>query len=310
MLRQYGSWLRDAGVAWYQDNAMRMSSSIAYYALLSLAPTLLLAVSFAGFFMGDQEARSRVADLLTTRLGDKAGAAVESIIVATDDAEESGLGTFLGFLMLFIGASGVFGELQSAMNTIWKVAPRPGRGLWAMLRARFFCFAMVGSVAVLLLALLVVGALLALLGARIGSLPGGVVVWQVVDFSLSLIAVAALFAITYKIVPDVQIPLRDVWPGALLTALMFAVGELGIGLYLSYWAVPKPTGAAGALVVLVIWVYYSGQILFYGAEFTKVRATARGVPIVPRKYAMRTPGADAVEARSGFERAQRTNSRV
>lgn len=310
MLKQFGTWLREAGVAWYQDNAMRMSSSIAYYALLSLAPTLLLAVSLAGMFVGDEEARGRVADLLTTRLGEKAGAAVESIIVATDDPQDSGIGTLLGFLMLFIGASGVFAELQSAMNTIWKVEPRPGRGLWAMLRARFFCFAMVGSVAVLLLALLLLGALLALLGARIGELPGGVLVWQVVDFSLSLVAVAVLFAITYKVVPDVKISLRDVWPGALLTACMFALGELAMGVYLTYWAVPKPTGAAGALVVLVIWVYYSGQILFYGAEFTKVRATARGVAIVPRKYAMRTPGTEASEVRSGIERPQRTNSRV
>lgn len=286
-MRQFRTWLRDAAVAWYNDNAMRMSSSIAYYALLSLAPLLLLAVSIAGMFLGDEAARGHVADTLTKRLGDEAGLAIESIIGAAKDPMESGISTGVGLFMLFIGASGVFGELQSAMNTIWEVHPRPGRGLFGLVRDRFVCFAMVGSVALLLLVLLLVGALMAVIGTRLGDLPGGVTLWQAVDFGLSLVNVSVLFALTYKTVPDVKIPVREVWPAALLTTLMFAFGEFALGIYLRLSAVPKPYGVAGSFVVLVTWVYYSGQILFYGAEYTKVRAAARGVKIPPRRHAVR-----------------------
>jgi len=197
-------------------------------------------------------------------------------------------------VIIVIGASGAFSELQSAMNTIWEVAPRPRRGLRGLVRDRCVCFAMVGSVAVLLFVLLVIGALLAVLGTRIGTLPGGIVLWQVVDFALSVIAVTVLFAVSYKTVPDVIIPFAEVWPGAVLTAFLFVLSELALGAYVKYSMVPKPHGAAGAVIVLVMWVYYSGQIFFYGAEFTKVRVATRGVRVPARRHAVRVvPGTEA-----------------
>jgi membrane protein len=265
-----------------------MSSSLAYYALLSVAPLLLLTVSIAGWFLGESTARQHVAKILSTRLGEEAEVAIAAFLDYAGDPTDSLWGTIFGLFMLVVGASAAFTELQFAMNTIWEVAPRPGRGLWGMVHDRWVCYVMVGGVALLLLGLLLIGASMALIGNRIGELPGGLTLWLAVDYVLSVGSVAVLFALSYKLVPDVVIPLREVLPGAILAALMFAFGELVLGIYLEVWAAPKPQGAAGSIVVLVIWLYYSSQILFYGAEFTKVRAKARRVRIAPRPHAMRT----------------------
>lgn len=279
--------LWNAAKAWKRDNAVRLSSSLAYYALLSAAPLLLLAVSIAGWFLGEETARSHVAAFLASRLGEDAEASIQAFLDYASDPTDSVIGAIGGLLMLVVGASGGFAELQFAMNSIWGVTARSGRGLSGIVRDRCVCFAMVGGVAVLLLGLLLIGGVLALLGNQVGRLPGGVTLWRAVDFVLSIGAVTVLFALSYKVVPDVVLPLRDVLPGAALAAVMFALGELALGIYLDVWASPKPQGTAGSIVVLVIWIHYSSQILFYGAEFTKVRATARGVPIEPRRHAMR-----------------------
>jgi len=285
--RRYWALLREAGVSWCEDNASRMSSSLAYYTLLSITPIVLLVVSIAALFMGAAEAKARVVDTLSSRIGAGTGLAVESIVNGASDPGENILATLAGLFVLVAGASGVFGELHSAMNAIWLVEVRPGRGLFGMLYDRIVCFAMVGSVTLLLLLLLIAGALLALLGTRMGALPGGVFLWQLIDLSLSFIAATWLFAITYKTVPDVKIPYREIWPGALLTAGLFILGQVALDIYFSMSAVPKPYGAAGAIIVLVTWIYYSGQILFYGAEFTKVRVASRGVTVRLRTHAMR-----------------------
>jgi membrane protein len=264
-----------------------MSSSLAYYALVSVAPLLLLAVSIAGWFLGEPTARQQVAKILASRLGDEAEAVIEAFLDYASDPTDSLLGTSFGLLMLVVGASAAFSELQFAMNTIWDVTPRADRGFWGMVRDRLTCFAMVGGVALLLLGLFLIGGAMMLIGKYVGDLPGGLTLWIGVDFALSVLAVAVLFALSYKIVPDVVIPLREVWPGAMLAAAMFTLGEVALGIYLEVWAIPKPQGVAGSIVVLVIWLHYSSQILFFGAEFTKVRAKARGVRIQPRRQAVR-----------------------
>jgi len=279
--------LRDAGVNWHDDDAMRMSSSLAYYTLLSLAPLLLLAVSIAGLFLGDEAARGHIARSLASRFGEQAGVAIEAAIRSADEPAENILGAVTGILVLLVGASGVLGELQSAMNAIWQVEPRPGRGLRGMLRDRVVCYTMVGSVTLMLVGLLLAAALLTLLDKHVGKLPGGLRLWQTVDVVLSLVAIVLLFAVTFKTVPDVKLTFRDVWPGALLTGLMFVLGELALGYYFALSSSPNPYGAAGASIVLVTWAYYTGQILFFGVEFTKVRAAARGIEIRPRPHAIR-----------------------
>ena len=185
-------------------------------------------------------------------------------------------------LVLLFGASGVFGELQSALNTVWDVAPKPGRGVWGLVKDRFFSFTLVVGVAFLLLVSLVVSAGLTWAGQVFASsLPGGALVWQVLNFCISFAVVTALFALMFKTLPDVHIKWRDVWIGAGVTAGLFTLGKFLLGLYLGSAGVSSAYGAAGSIVALVIWVYYSSQVLLVGAEFTEVYARRYGSRITP-----------------------------
>jgi len=198
------------------------------------------------------------------------------------------LGTTIGVVVLLLGASGVFGELQATLDVIWGVEPKPGRGLWGTLKDRFVSFTMVLGVAFLLLVSLVVSAALSAAGHYFeSSLPGGEVVWQLLNAGISLSTLTVLFALIFKVVPDAEIRWRDVWTGAAVTAALFTIGKFALGLYLGKSTVASSYGAAGSLVALSVWVYYAAQILFVGAEFTSVQARRRGARI--------RPDADAVE---------------
>jgi membrane protein len=194
----------------------------------------------------------------------------------------------VGVVTLFIGASGVFGELQSSLNTIWGVKPKPGRAIWGGVKARFLSFTMVLGVAFLLLVSLVVSSVLSAIGERFSSaLPGGEALWQVVNFVFSLVSITVLFALIFKYIPDAEIKWRDVWLGAIVTAGLFTIGKVLLGLYLGKAAVGSSYGAAGSLIALVVWVYYAAQILFLGAEFTCVQARLHGREIRPSDDAVR-----------------------
>jgi membrane protein len=218
------------------------------------------------------------------------------------NAETPGTGvlsTILGLVVLLFGASGVFGELASALDIIWEVAPKPDRGIIGTIRDRLFSFAMVMGVAFLLLVSLILTTALAALGRFFEStLPGGEVAWQVLNFVLSFAIVSALFAITFKVVPDVKVPWRHVWVGAVMTAFLFSVGKFLIGLYLGKASIASSYGAAGSLVLLVVWVYYSSSILFFGAEFTRVYTFRRGGRTEPARGA--SPLTDEARAQMGM----------
>lgn len=265
---------------------MRLAAALAFYTLLSLAPMLVLAVSVAGLAFGEEAARGEILGQLQTMIGLEGAAAVQSVLAHAQAPESGIVGTVVGGGVLLFGASGVFGELQDSLNVIWEVQPKPGRGIKGFLRDRFFSFTLVLGVAFLLLVSLVISAALAAIGAVFSSrLPGGEALWQVINVLVSLATVTALFALIFKIVPDVSIHWRDVWIGAFVTAVLFTLGKLAIGLYLGRSSVASPYGAAGSVVVLVVWVYYSAQILFFGAEFTQVYARRFGSRIVPTKNA-------------------------
>jgi membrane protein len=207
---------------------------------------------------------------------------VETVVANAKSPASGTLATILGALALCVGATGVFGELQYSLNRIWEVKAKPGRGIWGEVKDRFFSFTMVLGVAFLLLVSLVLSAALSAVGRRFASaLPGGELVWQIVNFVFSFVMVTGLFALIYKVVPDAKIRWADVWPGALVTALLFTLGKSLLGIYLGKASVGSAYGAAGSLVVLVVWVYYSAQILFLGAEFTQVYARRRGSEIKP-----------------------------
>jgi membrane protein len=280
--------LKQTASDWLDDKAPRLAASLALYTLLSLAPLLILAVSVAALLFGEDAARGQIAQQLSGVLGDKGAVAVEAIL-ANAKAPSSGiLGTVVGLGIALFGASGVFGELQGTLNAIWDVDSKPGRGVWGFVHDRFFSFALVLGVAFLLLVSLVVSAGLAAVGAYFShTLPGGQDVWQVLNFVISLGVTTVLFALIYKVVPDVNIRWRDVWVGATATAVLFTLGKFLIGLYVGRSTVASPFGAAGSVVALVVWIYYSAQILFFGAELTQVYARQHGSKIEPTENAIR-----------------------
>ena len=282
--------LKETGEDFVDDNVTRLAGALAYFTLLSLAPLVVLAIAIAGLAVDQEALRGRLGTELGALVGPSGDAAIRAIVENAKAPSEGIVSSILGMVVLLFGASGVFGELQSALNTIWEVAPKPGRGIWGTIRDRLFSFAMVMGVAFLLLVSLILSAGLAAVGRFFEqSLPGGEAVWQVVNFLLSLGVVTSLFAVTFKVVPDAEVRWRDVWIGAFVTAFLFSVGKLLIGLYLGKSTVASSYGAAGSIVLLVIWVYYSSLILFLGAEFTQVYAKRFGSRIRPSENAVPLP---------------------
>jgi membrane protein len=295
---------------WSEDDATRLAAALAYYTVLSLAPLLVLAVAVAGLVFGDEAARGQIAKELSALVGPEAGAGIQTVLSHARKPGEGTWGSILGGAVLLFGASGVFGELQSALNTVWKVQPKPGRGVWGIVRDRFFSFTMVMGVAFLLLVSLIFSAALSAMGAFFSDLlPGGELLWQILNAGISIAVISLLFALLFKVVPDIEVAWRDVWPGAVCTALLFTVGKFVLGLYLGRASVASPYGAAGSLIVLVVWVYYAAQILFLGAEFTRVYAQWRGARIVPDEDAVAKPSAADVEAAKTPRQAGRLSAR-
>lgn len=274
--RELWQTLRAVGHEWDQDEVPRLAASLAYYALFSLAPLLVVAVGLVGLFFSREVARGEVVSQFQELIGRQGATAVEGFLAGADSPEASGWAALIGLATLLIGASGVFGELQVAMNTIWDVAPRPGAGWKLFLRRRFLSFAMVLGTGFLLLVSLLLSASLAAVGRQLVLLlPMVESYWANVDAVLGVALPALLFALIFKFVPDAEVQWRDVWVGALFTAMLFALGRSAIGYYLGRSAFDSTYGAAGSLVAVVAWVYYSAQILFLGAELTQVLESRR-----------------------------------
>jgi membrane protein len=275
---------------WWQDNCLRLAASLAYYTALSLAPLLLLIVGVAGLVLD----RGQVAHQLTTQLESLMGPAGRELvtsILATTSPQVGTIATVIGLITLFIGATAVFGELQSTMNLIWEVQPTPTggvwAGIWAWLRSRVFSLAIVFALAFLLLVSLVISAALASAAALFQG-PEQAVLSRILEMAVSLLVLTVVFTLLYKYVPDADIRWQDTWPGGLLTAGLFTLGKTAIGFYLGRASVGSAYGAAGSMVVLLVWVYYSALIMFFGAEFTHAWALQHG-GVTPQPHAI--PGA-------------------
>lgn len=285
-----GTLLEETGAQWSTDEAARLAASLALYTLLSIAPLLVIAVSVAGLVFGAEAARGQISAQIGTIVGPQAGEAIEALVANASTPSTGIISSIVSLVVVLFGASGVFGELQSALNRIWEVKPKPGRGIRGFVRDRFFSFAMVMGVAFLLLVSLVVSAALAsVTGVFKGVIPFPVL-WEVLNTLISIGVTGVLFALIFKLVPDVKVAWRDVWVGGLVTGILFGVGRIGLAWYVGRSATVSPFGAAGSLVALIVWVYYSAQILFLGAEFAQVYASRYGSRIVP------SPNAVAIDA--------------
>ena len=297
-LHAWWDLLKDTGRSWMEDKVPRLAAALALYTILSAAPLLVIVLAIAGLVFGqDQSVRQQLVEQLQALVGPDAGEALKTMIDHASQPGSSITAFLVGVVVLLVGASGVFAELQDALNTIWEVKPRPGSGLLQTLRDRFLSLAMVFGTGFLLLVTLVISTALAAL-TRFAGLAEVGVVGQVVNFLVSFIVVTLLFAMIYKFLPDVKVAWRDVWIGAVVTALLFDVGKVLIGLYLGHASVGSAYGAAGSLVVFVVWVYYSAMILFLGAEFTKVYANRFGSRIRPAANAV--PVTDEARAQQGL----------
>jgi membrane protein len=265
---------------WLEDKAPRLGAALAYYAIFSIPPLVLLVTNALGYiYHGDTGGvLARQAKLM---LGETTGQSLLQTLQAQGGNSAVSPGVF-GVALLLFGASGLFGQLQDAMNTIWEVQPKQGRGLLGIVQDRFLSFTMVLGTAFLLLTSLLLTAAIA---AVAHWLPSGEALGHILENAISLVVITFLFAMIFKILPDVEIAWADVWIGAMATAVLFLIGKILIGLYLGRASLGSSYGAAAPIIILLVWVYYSAQILFLGAEFTQVYANAYGSRVMPAKNA-------------------------
>ncbi len=282
-----GAIVLEAVRNWEVDNVSRLAAAISCYTLISIAPLGILAVAIAGAVFGQAAARGQIVTDISSMVGARAARAIETIILNAHNPGSGNWSTVLGIVVLLFGASGVFVELQSAMNTIWKVGPKAGQGVMTFIRHRFASFVMVLVVTLLLFTSLLLSAAFPFVGKYLtGTMLGGPLVWQSINIATSVAFASLLFALIFKVVPEVAVAWKYVWPGAFVTAILFTLGKLLLGFYIENSSVTTLYGAAGSLVALVIWVYCSSQIVFFGAELTEVYSRRVGTGIQPTEHAL------------------------
>jgi membrane protein len=285
----YWQLVKQSFTRWMEDDPFQLAAALSYYTLFSLAPLIIIVISIAGIAFGREAAENQIVTTLQSLIGEDSAKAIQGAVENASKQPGTGLvSTLVGIAVLLFGAGGVVGQLQSSLNKLWEVSPKPGQGVWVFVRQRFISFAMILAIGFLLLVSLVVSAVIAGFTTWIGSLFNGAeFIAHGLDLIISFVFVTALFAMIYKFLPDVRIQWRDVLIGAVITSLLFTVGKLAIGLYLGTSGVTSIFGAAGSLITVLVWVYYSSLIFFLGAEFTQVYATEYGSGVKPAEYAQR-----------------------
>ena len=275
------SWwplIKKAAAAWIDDYAPSMGAALSYYTVFSLAPLLLMVISIAGLVFGEEAARGALFGQLAGLMGSSAAQAIQGLLAGVSKPASGVIGTVIGVVLLLIGATTVFGELQDALDRIWRAPVRnKSSGLWTLVRSRFLSFGMILGIAFLRMVSLVMSAAVSALGTWWGGAFGS---WellaQAINLVLGLVLTTIVFALIYKLMPRVNVRWNDVWLGAAVTALLFTVGRFLIGLYIGKSDIASGFGAAGSLIIVFVWIYYSAQIFLMGAEFTWVYANTFG----------------------------------
>jgi membrane protein len=282
--------LKQTAREWIQDDAPQLGAALAYYTVFSLAPMVLLLLAVIGVLFRDDPhgAWSRVTEQMSYFLDKSAVQMVQQIARQVSTPTKSALGAAIGFALALFGATGVFGQLQNALNTIWGVKAKPRGGIWGFIRSRFLSFALLAGIGFLLLVSLVIEAVIKGFSHYLQNIwPGALTVIIPIYLLFDFVIITAVFAMIFKVLPNARIGWRDVWIGALMTALLFLMGKWALGIYLGSGAAASAYGAASSLITMLLWVYYSSQILLFGAEFTQVYADRCGAHITPDKYAVR-----------------------
>lgn len=285
-MKRYLELFKQAWTEFGDDKAQRLGAALSYYTVFSIAPLLLIAVSIAGLVFGQKAAQGAIQQELAGTLGPNTAKALNEMILMASKPKSGTIATIVGIVTLLFGAAGVFGQLQDALDTIWNVSKQKTAGFFGMIKDRFLSMTMVFGIGFLLLVSLVIDTAISAMGHFIGNrFPGGEAVLQIVQLVISFGLITVLFALTFKYLPHAKVEWRDVWFGAAFTSFLFVLGKFGLGLYIGKAAVGSAYGAAGSLVVILIWVYWSAQILFFGAEVTQVYARRHGSMIGDRSKA-------------------------
>ena len=271
---------------WKADRASRLAAALAYYTIFSLAPLLVIVIAVAGLIWQRDAVQAAVMSQIGGLVGSQGAEFVSSLLEGASNPAEGILATIVGIITLLFGALGVFNALHDSLNAIWEVKEEETKGFWNSVKKvivnRFLSFTMILGIGFMLLVSLVISTSISALGTWIGGLlPFHEVILQIINLVISIGVITVFFALIFKVLPDANVAWRDVWVGAFVTALLFSIGKTLIGLYLGSSAVASSFGAAGSLVLLLLWIYYSAQILFFGAEFTQVYANMLGSKIVP-----------------------------
>jgi membrane protein len=280
--------LKAAFSSFMDDRALKFSASLAYYTIFSLAPLLLLMISLAGIFLGQEAIQGKVFSEINGMVGNEAAKQIQDMIKHLEMSGKSTLSVIIGVVTLIIGATSVFGEIQDSINIIWQVKAKPKKGWVKMIKDRVLSSSLIVTLGFLLLVSLVVnGALLAVSDRLKAFLPDiTVVIFNVINAVISFVVIAVLFGVIFKVLPDVKIRWKDVRSGAIFTAVLFMIGRLVIGIYIEKSGTSSTYGAAGSLIVILLWVYYTAAILYFGAEFTRAYADYKGVKIEPAEFAV------------------------
>lgn len=286
MVRDVGSVLVRSVQRFYGDEAFQLAAALAYYSLLSMAPLLLITVGVAGAFFSDGRVHMELIDQMRALIGEEGAMLTQMVIDHTQSEERSAWSLFLGGLLMFAGAATVFAELQHALNRVWRVEAKPGYAIVSFIKQRLLSFTLVLAIGFLLMVSLVISAVLGVLHAYLDArLASAALFWQALDLVISFGLSCVLVALMFKYLPDVEIEWRDTWLGAVVTSMLFIVGKHAIGLYLGQTTIASSFGAAGSVVVFMIWVYYAALILLFGAEITQAVADQRGAAAPPAEHA-------------------------
>jgi membrane protein len=302
MLSSTRAVIVDAGGAFADHQPFQLAAALSYYTLLSMAPVLLILTGLGGFLLGQDAVQRELVLQIGALVGDEGAAVLETLIRNVEQPERGIVSMIIGVALIIVGATTVFAQLQTALNQVWNVRAAPVNAVLGVLRARLVSFGVVLALGLILVVSLVLNAVLAALYDRISDfLPGAPAVWRFLNHGASVALVTLLIAVLFKFVPDARIGWRDVWIGAVVTALLLTLGKFAIGLYLGQASIGSAYGAAGSLVVVMAWVYYTSLILLFGAELTRAVAHQRGSPVRPSRHARPAPGYELDEIHAHHE---------
>lgn len=289
VLKKTGYLLKETFTEFIDDNGIKLSAALSYYTFFALPPLLIIIISLSGLFFGEEAVRGELFGQINGMVGNDTALQIQEIIKNVKLSGNNVFATILGVIILLIGASGVFAEIQDSINLIWGIRAKPKRGIIKFLKNRLMSFSMIGTVGFLLMVGLIINSLMDILSKKLAIFfpQDSIYLFYAINLLILFIIITILFAVIFKSLPDAKVVLRDCTIGASFTAILFMIGKFAIGAYLGSSAIATWYGAAGSAILLLVWVYYSAIILYFGAEFTKVYAETHGKKIIPNEYSVR-----------------------